>query len=181
MNAFRENLKTYLEIEKILNEFFNAFHYCIINCVQKEPETALRSARRGCCNDKYYKIHDLKHPAFELLRQEREKIYGKPPDLENSQGVSSCEYHTPEGCQLKSHKSPTCLSFLCKESIDFLRERCQVFGYDYLGIYYALEWILTGDMLGKALEEFKAGCLKMVEKVISSGNKKDFVMATITF
>lgn len=155
MNAFRENLKTYLEIEKILNEFFNEFHW-------------------GCCNDKYYKIHDLKHPAFELLRQEREKIYGKPPDLENSQGASSCEYRTPEGCRLKSHKSPTCLSFLCKESIDFLRERSQVFGYDYLGIYYALEWILTGDMLGKALEEFKAGCLNMVEKVISSGNKKRF-------
>ena len=73
MNAFRENLKTYLEIEKILNEFFNEFNYCIINCVPKEPETALRSARRGCCSDKYYKLHNIEHPAFELLRQEREK------------------------------------------------------------------------------------------------------------
>ena len=30
---------------------------------------------------------------------------------------------------------------------------------------YALKWILTGDMAGKALEEFKAGCLNMVAKI----------------
>jgi hypothetical protein len=46
-----------------------------------------------------------------------------------------------------------------------------MFGYDYLGIYYALEWILTGDMSGKALEEFKAGCLNMVAKVKERGGK----------
>jgi len=165
MNSFEENLKTYLEIEKILNEFFNEFNYCIIHCIQKEQATEPRLPRLGCCQAKYYQLHDLKHPAFELLRKERVKLYGKPEDLETPQRISSCEYHTPQGCRLKSHKSPTCLSFLCKEGIDFLRERYRLFEYDYLGIYYALEWILTGDMFGKALEEFKAACLNMVEKI----------------
>jgi hypothetical protein len=169
MKSYKENLDNYLETEKILNEFFNEFNFCITHCIPKEIKKDRRLPSIGCCNDKYYKKHDLKHPDFELLCKERVKLYGKPEDKKNPQRVSPCEYHTPQGCELKSHKSPTCLSFLCKEGIECLRERHQVFEYDYLGIYYALEWILTGDMSGKALDEFKTDCLNMVEKIKRNG------------
>jgi len=165
MGTFEENLCKYLEIEKILNEFFRELNYCLIHCIQKEQKPDRRSPIIGCCKDKYYKNHDIEHPAFELLKKEREQRYGKPENIEISGKTGLCEYHTREGCRLKSHKSPICLSFLCREAIDFLREQYQLFEYDYLGIYYALEWILTGDMYGKALDAFKADCLKMIDKV----------------
>ena len=165
MNAYADNLKIYIETEKILTEFFNEFNFCITHCIEKEQKADPRLTIIGCCKDKYYIIEDLDHPAYYLLRKEREALYGKPEDIKNSDRASPCEYHTPRGCLLKSHKSPICLSFLCPPSISFLRERYQLFEYDYLGIYYALEWILTGDLSGQALEEFQAGCLNMVEKI----------------
>ena len=165
MNEFAENIKTYLEVEETLNRFFEQFDYCVSRCIQKEQKIDRHSPSFGCCKDKYYKLHDLDHPSFELLRQGRERLYGKPEEIKPASADVFCEYHTPKGCLLKSHKSPTCLSFLCKESIDFLRENHKLFEYDYIGVYYALEWILTGDLFGDALEEFKAGCVKMAEKI----------------
>lgn len=165
MNASTKSLETYLEVEKILNLFFESFDYCRVHCIRKEREIDPASPSFGCCKDKYYKIHDLEHPAFDLLRRERERIYGKPEEIQNPSPEGSCEYHTLRGCLLMSHKSPTCLSFLCRESIDFLRERYKLFEYDYTGVYYALEWILTGDLHGQALEDFRSGCASMLEKI----------------
>ena len=165
MNTFEENLCKYLEIESILNEFFHELNYCMIQCIQQQQKADRRSVIVGCCKDKYYKNHDIEHPSFELLRKKREQRYGTPESIVNSEKTGPCEYHTSEGCRLKTHKSPICLSFLCRDAIDFLREQYQLFEYDYLGIYYALEWILTGDMSGESFEAFKNDCLNMVEKV----------------
>jgi hypothetical protein len=38
------------------------------------------------------------------------------------------------------------LGFLCRRAIDHLRNEFDIYFYDYLGISYALEWILTGDL-----------------------------------
>jgi hypothetical protein len=159
----QSRLKIYLEIESILNRFFNRFGYCTEQCT--EIQSAPNAPSPACCKGKYYKLFDVEHPAFALLKAEREKRYGAPGDYSYLKRISPCEYHTLSGCRLKTHKSPVCLGFMCRESIEFLRSRFCIFEYDYLGVYYALEWILTGDLAGKPLADFKALCLSMLQKL----------------
>ncbi|MCP3925650.1 MAG: hypothetical protein GY714_24040 [Desulfobacterales bacterium] len=157
-------LQRYLEIEKILNDFYQYFDYCLEKCIK--PAIGINNGPVAvCCKDKYYKKYDLEDKAFDLLRDEREIRYGKPDQINDHSGVSPCEYHTSVGCALKTHKSPICLSFMCRKSIDNLRDRFNIFQYDYLGFNYALEWILTGDMTGIAYAEFKDSCLDMITKI----------------
>ncbi len=165
MKEIEKNLLNYLDIESILNIFFKRFNYCLLYCINN-PEHS-NSPNPGCCKGKYYKKYDLDHPAFELLKNEREKRYGSPDDYRHLKRISPCEYHTLNGCLLKTHKSPVCLSFMCKESINFLRERHGIFIYDYLGFHYALEWILTGDFSDGQFEAFRADCIRMTEKIRS--------------
>ena len=163
MDQIDINLEHYLDIERILNAFFHETHFCLNHCILKPGEEHFPTP--GCCKDKYYKKFDIDHPAFERLTAQREALYGKPAARKWVKRISPCEYHTLQGCLLDTHKSPVCLGFFCRAGIDFFRERYNIFTYDYLGIHYALEWILTGDLKGDAYEEFKDSCLDMVNKV----------------
>ena len=160
-----ETLNNYLELEKILNEFLNVFNFCLPCCIEieKTKHNALEVA--ACCKDKYYKRFDVDHPAFDLLKKERESIYGRPEDIQNSSKISPCEYHTQNGCILKTHKSPVCIGFMCRPSIDVLRTKYDIIEYDYLGMYYALEWQLTGDLSEKQYQDFKQTCIDITEKL----------------
>jgi hypothetical protein len=158
-----ENLKTYLKIEQILNGMFRDFNYCLSRCIQKPGQEG--EIHCGCCTRPYHEIYDLDHPAFDLLRRQREALYGNPQSRADIKRISACEYHTLRGCCLKTHKSPVCLGFLCRESIDALRNAYGLWEYDYLGITHALEWILTGDLSGSALEDFTRMCLNMAQTV----------------
>jgi len=51
---------------------------------------------------------------------------------------------------------------MCRKSIDFLRENFGLYAYDYLGMNYALEWILTGNFSDKEYEELKASICDMI-------------------
>ncbi|MEW6673937.1 MAG: hypothetical protein AB1427_19765 [Thermodesulfobacteriota bacterium] len=165
MNAIETNLMRYLETESLLNNFFKRFGYCASMCIKPAVESSAAGSAEACCRKKYYKLYDLGHPAFDLLRQERERLYGKPDD--NRTGPDSpCEYHDPRtGCQLKTHKSPTCLAFLCPEAIAALRNEYGIFAYDYLGVNYALEWILTGDFPDPHFYAFRESILNMTKRV----------------
>jgi len=159
------NLKRYLETERLLNTFFSAFDYCLSNCIQPALQKNGHRPVAACCTKKYYASEDLDHPAFERLRQERERLFGKPQDHSWPNPVSPCEYHNPfRGCLLSSHKSPICLAFICPEGIDCLRKHHGIYGYDYLGVYYALEWILTGDLPEQHYLEFKESIITMTKK-----------------
>ncbi len=110
----------------------------------------------------------MEHPVFEVLKAEREKLYGRPEDHSFKNPVSPCEYHNPKtGCVISTHKSPICLAFMCRESIDELRQKYNIFEYDYLGVNYALEWILTGDFSEKDYLEFTKSIINMKEKILS--------------
>jgi len=161
----KKNLKRYLEIEILLNFFFSAFNYCIKNCVASEIEKSNGGPVAACCKDKYHSISDLDHPAYDLLRHEREIRYGKPEAQINPDPVSPCEYHGPQGCILPTHKSPICLAFMCRKSIDCLRQTYSIYTYDYLGVYYALEWILTGDFSEANYREFRDSIKIMTQRV----------------
>jgi hypothetical protein len=165
MNDADYNLKRYLEMEGLLNAFFAAFNYCLEQCVQTELHKNNNQPVALCCKDKFYCIYDLDHPAFEKLRHERERLYGRPTDYTWTNPVSPCEYHDPtRGCVLFSHKSPICLSFLCRKAIDYLRTEHNIYFYDYLGINYALEWILTGDLPEKDWLDLKNNLIEVIPK-----------------
>jgi len=159
------NLRRYLETERLLNIFFASFDYCASLCIgpavarnKTEPVTA-------CCRDRYYRMLDPDHPAFDLLRQERQRLYGKPEQYSRI-GRSSCEYHDPgSGCVLTTHKSPTCLGFLCPKAVAALRSEYGIYAYDYLGVSFALEWILTGDLPDRQFHEFRQSIVGMTRKV----------------
>jgi hypothetical protein len=171
MDVLEHRLKTYLEIETVLNRFFDRLGYCLDHCIAAGQSPGLPTP--ACCKDRYYEKFDVDHPAFALLKSEREKRYGKPSEYHYTKRISPCEYHTILGCRLKTHKSPVCLGFFCRKGIDFLRTRHGILQYDYLGVYYALEWILTGDLTGKPLEDFKADCRNMLEKLTLSFKPTD--------
>jgi hypothetical protein len=153
-DVIEANLKRYLEAEASLDDFFSVFDYCLSRCVAIALEKNGNRPVAACCTRKYYTLYDLDHPAFVRLRKEREQLYGRPQDYHWPDPVSACQYHDPyRGCVLKTHKSPICIAFLCRPAIDCLREEFGIYDYDYLGFYYALEWILTGDLAdGQYLE-----------------------------
>jgi hypothetical protein len=166
MDDVESHLNRYLLAEQKLNEFFAALDYCLPRCIAVAKRNNGNRPVAACCQNKYYSICDLPHPSFERLRQEREKRYGRPEDHAWADPVSPCHYHDPEnGCLLATHKSPICLAFLCREGIDHLRGRYGIYTYDYLGFYYALEWILTGDLPDKDFKEFVASITAMAAKV----------------
>jgi len=163
--SIEKNLKRYLNTEHLLNDFFNTFDYCVKICIPAKIEKNGGRPVSACCKDRYHCVSDLDHPSFDLLKREREIRYGKPEDQVNTDPVSPCEYHSPQGCRLLTHKSPICLAFMCRKSIDFLRKTYGIYAYDYLGVYYALEWILTGVFSDEAYSEFRESVLMMTQKV----------------
>ena len=166
MSDIRKNLNRYLEMETLLNELFDVFDYCFEQCVKIELEKSGGKPVSACCKNKYYKLYDIDHPSFDLLKEEREKRFGTPHDYTWDDPVSPCEYHNPKtGCVLATCKSPICLAFMCRESIDCLRETYNIFGYDYLGMNYALEWILTGDFSNDQYDELKNSIRDMISTI----------------
>jgi hypothetical protein len=171
MNAVERNIDRYLEIEGILNVFFAAFDFCPAQCIAPERANNHGQPVAACCRDKYYTVFDLEHDAFDRLRQERERLYGAPANHFRNHSVSPCEYHNPQtGCLLKSHKSPVCLAFFCRKAIDRLRTRFGIYFYDYLGMHYALEWILTGVLADKDYRDLKTNLIEAAAKINSAKN-----------
>ena len=166
MSITDANVGRYLEMEGLLNNLFRVFDYCFDRCIKIELVNNGGQPVSACCKNKYYKLYDIDHPAFDLLRTEREKRFGKPDGYTWSSPVSPCEYHNPmKGCVLETHKSPICLALMCRESIDCLRNTYGIYGYDYLGMNYALEWILTGDFSEAQFEELKESVLEMITTI----------------
>ncbi|WP_300668352.1 hypothetical protein [Desulfoluna sp.] len=172
MGSAKENLRRYLEIETLLNRFFGLYDFCLKKCVLPELARNGNQPFAACCKDKYYKVYDLEHPSFDLLRDERVALYGPPEEVKDSSLVSPCEYHTSTGCVLPTHKSPICLAFMCRKSIDGLRNDYGIYTYDYLGFNYALEWILTGDLSLTDYEEFRQSCLDMIDTLEKKSSPK---------
>jgi hypothetical protein len=92
MSTSHANLERYLETEAILNALFASFDYCR-QCIAAEVEVNGHHPTAACCKNKYYALYDLDHPAFDLLREERQKRYGRPGDHRWEKPVSPCEYH----------------------------------------------------------------------------------------
>ena len=171
MDPIESSLARYLKLERLLNDFFAAFNFCYRGCVK------LKQMQNGglpvavCCMDKYYVLFDLDHEAYEQLRRERERLYGKPCEHTWINPVSPCEYHDPaKGCILKSHKSPTCIAFLCRKAIDRLRTEFDIYFYDYLGVTYALEWVLIGILSEGEYRELENDILTAITKISNAGN-----------
>jgi hypothetical protein len=166
MISVEQNLARYLEIETLLNALFASFDFCLKHCITPQLAASGGQPVTACCQDKYYNLFDVGHEGFDHLRRERERQYGSPADHCHANAPSPCEYHDPQhGCILLTHKSPVCLSFLCRKAIDRLRSRFGIYFYDYLGILYALEWILTGNFPDKDYYELKQSIIEAIDKI----------------
>ena len=165
------NLARFLEIENLLNAFFASFDFCMSHCIK--PRLTVNDGQPvvACCQDKYYTLFDVEHEGFDRLRRERERLYGTPSDHFCTDAPSPCEYHDAQnGCILATHKSPACLAFFCRKAINHLRSRFDIYFYDYLGILYALEWILTGMFPDKDYLELKHSIISAINKIDSTRN-----------
>jgi hypothetical protein len=166
MNDIETNLARYLELERLLNIFFGSYNFCLQHCILPVRGQNGGQPVAACCRDKFYALYDLDHAAFDRLREERERLYGNPADYAWTDAVSPCEYHDPQnGCILKTHKSPICLAFLCRRAIDRLRSEFGIYFYDYLGMNYALEWILTGILPEREYIDLKTSVSDAIAKV----------------
>jgi hypothetical protein len=166
MTKITENLTRYLEIEGLLNTFFDAVGYCLEKCVKQALALNGNQPFSACCKNRYHCLYDLPDSDFDRLRSERENRFGKPEEQPYKSPVSPCEYHGPFGCVLATHKSPICLAFMCRESIDYIRETYGIYEYDYLGMNYALEWILTGVFTDGQYREFRESLENMIRRVV---------------
>lgn len=156
------------------------FDYCASRCIRPARKNNPTQAVAACCTKKYYMLEDLDHPAFDLLKKERQRLYGKPEDQNRTDSVSPCEYHDAgTGCRLKTHKSPVCLAFLCRDGVEALRNEYGITAYDYLGAYYALEWILTGDLPDRQFYEFKESVCNMAVGWSKDGAVQDQIDASV--
>jgi len=125
----QSEFKDYLEIESLINLFFTKINFCIPNCITQKrrlESPAIVSGYIACCNDAFYNNNHLQNIPSEFTT-ERIKIYGKP-ETEQEVRHSICGYHTKNGCLLKTHKSPVCISFACKPLNEFLSN---IFGIEY--------------------------------------------------
>jgi hypothetical protein len=163
MGDIEQNIERYLKAERILVQLFAALGFCRDECAPFASAALGGRPVALCCTQRYYSLNDLAHPAFDLLRAERERIFGNPESHRWSNAVSPCEYHDPgKGCLLTSHKSPTCIAYLCPAVIEHLREYYGIYAYDFMGVYYALEWILTGQLEEPRYLEFMESIAGMI-------------------
>lgn len=98
----------YLEIENLLNKFFDKYNFCVTSCTMNRTQKEWI----GCCTKDYF------NDFFDKFNEKRVEIYWKA-----QVNTSKCWYHCSTGCKLKTHKAPICLWFICSEFTDYLKDK----------------------------------------------------------
>jgi len=156
-------LQQYLELEKLLIEFFAQVRFCQSDCPITDGI--------GCC-DKYHfvEIGDFV-PRIHVLNHERQRLYGGPS--KERYDVEKCFFHSVEsGCQLKSHRSSICLAFACENLVEHLMREYDLH-YDPNDIRYWLQKILMGKMSGCEFDNVKMRINRMIADVECHESKKN--------
>jgi hypothetical protein len=89
--AERQNsLQNYLELEALLNEFFNKINFCQPNCISKSHSLYLNYSdlrgELGCCGDNFHSKQAEGATSYgKYLAGERIKKYGVPMNNEKPQ------------------------------------------------------------------------------------------------
>ncbi len=167
----KQGLQDYLTCEKILNELFTKFDFCQKKCFSKDiglyrtrmdfPGDPIKfPGYVGCCSeDGFLIINDVHAADRTLLDDQRTKIYGGP-----NEESRYCGYHTAGGCRLNSHKSPTCLAYVCPTFASFLNKKKGI-NYPNGEIEKSLELILAGKKSTAEVLEFQNQLKDLVNKV----------------
>ncbi len=158
----QKRLQLYLQCESLLNRFFHQVDLCS-HCYK---------GVFGCCTvDNYDKKGSLTDEEISLLVEKRLAKYGLPPKKEFWQEglkISPCRYHTSDGCLLKDHKPPLCLSYVCGERIIYLKENFQI-DYECVNVKKILESVLAGSIEQEELKEFRLKIEEFIDKVNQKG------------
>lgn len=161
-----QNIRDYLECEKLINQFFSALNYCMPNCIRKkESKYTLISPVSvpgflGCCNKDGEAMDISKHSkVVALLARLRIEKYGSGiPNL------VSCHYHTKKGCVLETHKPPICVSYCCSPMEKHIHRKFDLGNMCFLTRVYS---VLEGSCSKAELNEFKNRLQKYTEIVKS--------------
>ncbi len=143
-----DSLKNYLECEELLNDFFKELGYCRSDCFLDYDVR--------CCKKNYFGTKRL----LEELHNERLKKYGIPAEK-----IRECSYHTEKGCLLETHKSPTCLAWVCNSLEEYLHS----IGVEYylVDIRFSLMQILRNELGQDEIICFKQNIKNMTKKIKS--------------
>jgi len=170
-NKLEQGLKDYLECEEFINDLFSRANFCVPNCISKPiglyrersempGDPTQFSGHIGCCpynmfdSTNYPEISD--HSVLDAQRVEKYSIQKKQK--------GACDYHSSSGCQLKTHKSPICVSWICDEFVQYLAEQKGI-NYPRRIIEEKLELILAGKESKKSVFEFKRKLKSMNTKI----------------
>lgn len=149
-------LRNYLRIEEALHEFFSKFDFCHDACFSKKYGVYSNRGDLGCCTSDYYLFTQIIPPSLlETLTGERERIYGLPTNSEEPDPGTGqpCSYHTPEGCILKTHKNPQCITQACRSFRRYI-EKTYGIGYNHYKILYFCEFTLIGRKTDEQVNDF---------------------------
>ena len=158
------NLPRYLELEQILNEFFDLVNFCRPNCLNHEislyePDDGSETVGPiACCSDDFFLLDKkkVKNPILTQIILER---YGPPINKNN------CSYHQVDsGCVLKDHKPPTCISFICPTYTTVLSEKFGI-NYNWENVRNRLSYVLDGIISESEYKEFKTDILTATLRV----------------
>lgn len=149
-------LSDYLEIESLLNTLFNKANYCnSINCSMMAGNEFI-----GCCTNDFFDEEDtLSLNDLLKLNTERIRIYGLPANNEQ------CGYHTKQGCKLKTHKGPLCLTHACHNLLRNLKQK--EINYDPQITYFYLIGALNNLLKEDELINFKKYLKESATKLIN--------------
>jgi len=160
-NKLAQGLRDYLECEVLLSEFFDKANFCLPHCISRplgkynirtgsDRELTSFPGNVGCCPESMFNFTNYPEISnHSLLEAERVKKYGTPIKKKDT-----CDYHTPEGCAFKDHKTPTCLGYICPDFLWYLDEKFGI-NYSKYGIIKNLELILAGKKPSGEVREFK--------------------------
>ncbi len=161
-----QRLKVYLEIEILLNDFFEKAKFCENNCINKKYSMSsnLIPGKIGCCDQDYFEYLSEFDEKFPLLRKKRLEKYGIPKiNNEKTFRGPVCRYHSNAGCVLKDYKPIPCLSWICNNFKSYLFEKYSI---DYLP--YEIKSFLENILLDKIS---KQEISKFINKIKSMTNK----------
>jgi hypothetical protein len=148
-------LEEYLNCERLLSKFFNIVNYC-----RSEHCFLLKSVNKvGCCTQDFF-LHEglINEWNLRSLNNSRIKLYGSPDKNNN------CGYNNGNGCVLKTHKNPFCLSYVCNDYKQYLLDTYKI-KYDSGIVRSFLEGVLTDKLEDEEITYFKSLINSWINKI----------------
>ncbi|MGM5482301.1 MAG: hypothetical protein ACQESF_02455 [Nanobdellota archaeon] len=161
-------MEKYLGLEEKMKTLFENLDFCMENCISKTSSLMNSNIPGfiGCCNMNYHIFDNHDNIVKEFFLQ-RNKLYGlvEPAKVfkEGEMEYSECCYHSDDGCILKTHKSPTCISYICETFRNYMKSK----GISYNSFYVnkRLDELLSARSSKEDIKDFSNTIDRWLEKI----------------